>query len=238
MTWDGLSVLAVVPARGGSKGVPRKNLRQVGGLSLIGWAAKTIAALPWVDHGVISTDDAEMADEARARGLDAPFMRPDEFATDMASSTGMWQHAWLESEAHYGTRFDVSILLQPTTPLRRADDVTRTVKAMVEGGHGAAATLSQVPGHFTPQKCLTLDDEGVIGFFMDGGAQYANRQLIPDYYHRNGVCYAVTRETLIDHGNIVEDDCVGVMIDGFVVNIDEPFELELAEFMLAREEKR
>lgn len=238
MTWDGLSVLAVVPARGGSKGVPRKNMREVGGLSLIGWTAKTIASLPWIDHGVLSTDDPDMAEEGRRRGLEVPFLRPDEFATDMADSVGMWRHAWLESEAHFGTRFDVSILLQPTSPLRRAEDVTRTVQAMIEGDHRAAATVSQVPGHFTPQKCLTVDDQGVIGFFVENGAQYANRQKIPDYYHRNGVCYAVTRETLVEQGHIVEDDCVAVPVEGFVVNIDEPFELELAEFMLAREERK
>ena len=93
MTWDGLSVLAIVPARGGSKGVPRKNLREVGGLSLIGWAAKTIADLPWIDQGVLSTDDVEMAEEGRLRGLEVPFLRPDELATDMADSVDMWQHA-------------------------------------------------------------------------------------------------------------------------------------------------
>ncbi len=236
MTWEGLSVLAVVPARGGSKGVLRKNLREVGGRSLIGWAAQTIAALPWVDHAVLSTDDDEMIEEGRRQGLDVPFKRPDEFATDMASSIDMWRHAWLESENHFGLRFDISILLQPTSPLRRADDVTRTVDAMVAGDHKAAATVSPLPGHFTPQKCLTVDDKGIINFYLDDGADYANRQTIPDYYHRNGVCYAVTRETLVDDGHIVEDDCVAVPVEGFVVNIDEPFELELAEFMLAREE--
>jgi CMP-N-acetylneuraminic acid synthetase len=238
MTWDGLSVLAVVPARGGSKGVPRKNLREVGGLSLIGWAAKTIDALPWIDRAVLSTDDEEMAGEGRARGLDVPFLRPDEFATDRADSVGVWRHAWQTSENHFDTRFDISILLQPTTPLRRAGDVERTVTAMVEGGHRAAATVSPLPGHFTPQKCLTVDDKGVIGFFLPDGAKFANRQNIPDYYHRNGVCYAVTRETLVEDGHIIEDDCVAVTVEGFVVNIDEPFELELAEFMLSREEKR
>ncbi len=238
MSWNDLSVLAVVPARGGSKGVPRKNLRNVGGVSLIGWAAQTIASLPWIDQGVLSTDDEEMAEEGRQRGLSVPFLRPGEFATDMADSVGMWRHAWLASEAHFDMRFDISILLQPTTPLRRLDDVARTVKAMIDGGHRAAATVSEVPGHFTPQKCLTVGEQGVIGFFVEDGAQFANRQKIPDYFHRNGVCYAVRRETLVDDGHIVEDDCVAVPVEGFVVNIDEPFELELAEFMLTREESR
>ena len=235
MAWDGLSVLAVVPARGGSKGVPRKNLCKVGPLSLIGWAARTVSQLSWIDGAVISTDDAEMAAEGREHGLAAPFMRPAEMASDTASSATMWRHAWLESEAHFGQRFDISILLQPTTPLRCAADIERTVATMVDGGHRAAATVSHLPGHFTPQKCLTVDKRGVIGFFLADGATYSARQAIPQYFHRNGVCYAVTRETLIDRGSIVEDDCRAVLIDKYVVNIDDPIELELAEFMLSKQ---
>ena len=93
MTWAGLSVLAVVPARGGSKGIPRKNLRKVGSLSLIAWAANTVGELAWIDSAVISTDDAEMAEEGKRYGLVAPFLRPIELASDVSSSVDMWQHA-------------------------------------------------------------------------------------------------------------------------------------------------
>ena len=237
MTYKGTSILAVVPARGGSKGIPRKNLAKVGGTSLIGWAARTVADLPWIDAAVLSTDDEEMAAEGKACGLEVPFMRPDEFATDGASSVGMWQHAWRESERAFGRVFDVSVLLQPTTPLRQPDDVRRCVDAVVEDGHRAATTVSRVPGHFTPEKTLSLDDDGVIEFIMGDRAVHGARQAIPAYHYRNGICYAVTRETLLDHGHIVEDDCVGVEIDRFIVNIDEPFELELAEFMLDKERR-
>ncbi len=92
-----------------------------------------------------------------------------------------------------------------------------------------------MPGHFTPHKTLTLDEAGVISFFIGDQAVHGARQAIPAYHYRNGICYAVTRETLLAHGHIVEDDCVGVEIDRFVVNIDDPFELELAEFLLAKE---
>lgn len=238
MSWNGASVLAVIPARGGSKGIPRKNLARVGDASLIGWAARTVRALPWIDRAVLSTDDEEMAREGRACGLEVPFMRPPEYATDMASSVGMWQHAWLESERTFGQRFDVSVLLQPTTPLRRPDDVERTVRAVVDDGHRAATTVSRVPGHFTPHKTLTLDENHVISFYLGDEAVHGARQAIPAYHYRNGICYAVTRETLIDRGHIVEEDCVGVEIDRFVVNIDEPIELELAEFLLAREKDK
>ena len=235
MSWGGLSALAIVPARGGSKGIRRKNLCRVGPRSLIAWAAHTVSELSWIDGAVISTDDSEMAEEGRKHGLEAPFMRPAELASDTASSAEFWRHAWLTSENHFGRRFDLSILLQPTTPLRKTPDVERTVKAMVDGRHRAAATVSRTPGHFTPQKCLALDEKGVLTFYHEHGASYAARQTIPAYYHRNGVCYAVMRETLIEHGHIVEDDCLAVIIDEYVVNIDDPIELELAGFMLSRD---
>lgn len=227
-------MLAVVPARGGSKGIPRKNLCRLGSRSLIGWAAKTASELAWIDKAVISTDDPEMAEEGRRCGLEAPFLRPDALATDTASSAEMWQHAWRESERHFGQQFDISILLQPTTPLREAADVEKTVQAMVDGKRRAAATVSRLPGHYTPEKCLTLNESRVIRFYHDADATHSTRQSIPEYYHRNGACYAVTRETLVDRGHLVEDDCVAVEIDGYTVNIDDPFELELAEFMLSR----
>lgn len=236
MAWQDLNILAVVPARGGSKGIPRKNLSQVGGKSLIAHVAQTVKALEWIDHAVLSTDDEEMAEEGRVHGLDVPFLRPAEFSSDQASALGMWQHAWLKGEACYHCRFDISILLQPTTPLRKPEEVERTVRALVDGGHHAAATVSRVPGHYTPHKILTLDPAGCVNFYLKEGAQHSLRQTIPPYYSRNGLCYAVTRETLLTRGHIVEEDCVGVVIDRHIINIDEPFELDLANVMFEREQ--
>ncbi len=234
MAYQGQTVLAVVPARGGSKSIPRKNLQEVGGISLVGRAGQLASGLDWVDRAIISTDDEEIADEAKRHGLEAPFMRPDELAGDQSTSTDMWRHAWLAAEEHYGMRFDMSILLEPTSPMRRAEDVTRTIQTLVESGHKAAATLSPTPAHFTPHKTLKLDERGNLDPFMTGG-RTALRQGIPDYYHCNGICYALRRATLVDEGHIMEDDCIAVVIDRPLVNIDEPFELELAEWLLARE---
>jgi CMP-N-acetylneuraminic acid synthetase len=227
-------VLAVVPARGGSKGIPRKNLCKVGGLSLIAHAARIAASLDWVDGAVLSTDDKEMACEGRRYGLEVPFLRPAELATDTASGVDVWRHAWLESERHYDCRFDLSVLLQPTTPLRRPDEVERTVRALVDGGHRAAATVGRVPLDFTPQRCLTLGPDDRLSFYHPEGARVTRRQDFEALYFRDGTCYAVTRETLVDDGHVIEDDCVGVLIDRYVVNIDEPFELALAEFVYER----
>ncbi len=235
MSFKGRSVLAVVPARGGSKSIPRKNLALVGGLSLVARAAAVVAALPWIDEALISTDDNEIMAEAVAHGLDAPFTRPPEHSGDTAGSAAMWKHAWLSAEEHYQRRFDISVLLEPTSPLRRPEDVERTVATVVDGGHLAAATVSRTPAHFTPHKTLTVSPEGVVGFYLAEGARHSLRQSIPSYFHRNGLCYALTRGALVDRGHILEEDCAAVVIDRHVVNIDEPFELELAEFLLRRE---
>ena len=166
MSWESEKVLAVVPARGGSKGIPRKNLRKIAGLSLIARAARVIGALPWIDRAVISTDDADMAEEGRRYGLDVPFMRPAALAGDTSSGPDVLHHAWTEGEKHYGMQFDYALYLEPTSPLRRAEDVEATFKHLLSGPYQSAATVSRSPGHFTPHKCLLVDERGLIRFYL------------------------------------------------------------------------
>lgn len=234
MAWKNYKVLVVVPARGGSKGIPRKNLQLVGGVSLVARVANVVKRLPWVDRAILSTDDPEIADEGVRVGLAVPFMRPLSLATDTSRSVDMWRHAWLECESMDACRYDISILLEPTSPLRRAHDVERTVAALLSGDHAAAATISPTPAHYTPEKTLTLGANDMLGFYHTEGSHYARRQDIPQYFHRNGICYAVHRSTVVDQCQIMEDRCVGVIIDHPVVNIDEPYELEVAGILVSR----
>ncbi len=229
MTWQGENVLVVVPARGGSKGIPGKNLAKLGGLSLVGHAARSALALAWADRVVLSTDDPAIAAEGRAHGLDVPFPRPAELATDTAAAIDVWRHAWLAAEAHYAMGFAYAVYLQPTTPLRGPDEVTATLRAMVDGGHKAAATVSRVPGHFAPHKVMTMDRSGRLGFFLPEGATIVARQQAPATWYRNGLAYAARRATIVDERTIVENDCVGVVIERALANIDEPADLILAE---------
>ena len=238
MTWNSLSVLAVIPARGGSKGIPYKNLRKVGGRSLIEHAAATAAALSWIDRAVLSTDDEKIAEEGRGCGLEVPFMRPAELAGDLSPAVETWRHAWLASEEHYGCSFDISLLLQPTTPLRRADDVERTVRTMIEGGHRAATAVSRLPGHYTPEKIVKLDDKGCLSLYSEKSAGITARQAFPTYYFRNGVCYSATRDAVVRDLDIVNSDCIGVLIDEPTANIDDSIELEWAEFLAHRSMER
>jgi len=235
MSYKGSNILAVIPARGGSKGIPRKNLCTVGGISLVGRAAQAALSLEWIDHTILSTDDEEIAAEGQRYGAEVPFMRPAELASDRARSTDMWQHAWLTSEDHFNQTFDISILLEPTSPLRRPEDILTTVDILIESGSDAAATFSRAPAHFTPHKCLTLDDSGIIGFYHEQGRQFSIRQKIPNYYYRNGICYAVKRHTLLEKEMIIEENCKAVVIERPVVNIDDLHELEYAEFLLQKD---
>ena len=237
MSIKGLNILAVVPARGGSKGIPRKNLRKVGGLSLIARAARVAGALDWIDHSVISTDDPEMAEEGRRFGLEAPFTRPEHLAGDTALGIDVWKHAWLASEDYYNKKFHVSVKLEPTSPLRRPEDIEKTVRMVIDKGHPAAATISPTPAHYTPHKTLTVSGEGIIGFYLEDGAKFSLRQGIPEYYHRNGICYAATRKHVVHQGMIIDETAAAVIIQRPVVNIDDMFDLEMADWLISKQEK-
>lgn len=235
MSYKGKSVLAVVPARGGSKGIKHKNLQKLAGKSLVGRAAEIAKSIGWIDRAIITSDDEAIIDEATKYGLEAPFVRPAELSHDSALSVDVWIHAWEECEKVYNEKYDISVLLEPTSPLRTEDDIERTVKLLIDGGHAASATVSPTPAHYTPHKTLTVSKSGEIGFYNEGGEKYSIRQNIPNYYHRNGICYAVTKECLIENKSIIETDCAAVIIDRPIVNIDEPFELKLAEWLLSNQ---
>jgi CMP-N,N'-diacetyllegionaminic acid synthase len=227
--WEGRRVLAVVPARGGSKGIPRKNLCLVAGRSLIAWTAATVQALPWIDSALLSTDDEEIAAEGRRHGLAAPFLRPAELASDTATGVAAWRHAWLAAEAHWGHPFELSVYLQPTTPLRRPEEVTRTLATLMSGPWRSATTVAAVPGHFVPEKLLHIDATGGLRFHHPAGAATSNRQGAESCYYRTGACYAAHRETVVDRQQILEEACAAVLAEGPVVNIDEPLDLFLAD---------
>jgi CMP-N,N'-diacetyllegionaminic acid synthase len=127
------------------------------------------------------------------------------------------------------------VLLEPTSPLRRPEDVERTLRALIDAGAPAAATVSPMPAHYTPHKTLKINEKGEIEFYLEDGARHSLRQGIPAYYHRNGLCYAVTRDHLVDKGRIIDRHAIAVVVDRPVVNIDDMFELELAEWLLERE---
>lgn len=211
-------------------------MRQVGGLSLIARAARVLAHVPMVDARIISTDSQRYADEGVRAGLAAPFLRPAELSDDRATAADTMRHALLEAERHFGERYPIVLIIEPTSPLRRAVDIERAVELLVETAADSVVTVSPLPAKSHPHKLLAVR-EGWLGFHDAAGAGInARQELSGGLYCRNGVCYALTRECLLERGAIITDRTMPLVIERPVVNIDEPIELALAELLLAAEE--
>lgn len=232
---EGKRILAVVPARSGSRGIPDKNMAPLGGTSLIGRAGDCLAQLTWLDATVISTDSRAYADEGTRHGLRAPFLRPAELASDTAGAVDTMIHALNECEREDGVTYDVVLIVEPTSPLRRPEDVEGCTRLLLDTGADSVVAVSPLPSKSHPAKIFACED-GVLTFYEERGADVVNRQeLEGDLCFRNGVCYALSRECLMEKRSVVTDDTRAYVIDREIVNIDEPFELELAEFLLTRE---
>lgn len=233
---QGLRVLAVVPARSGSKGIQNKNLARVGGLSLIARAGKVLSQIPWIDRRVISTDSPDYAQEGIAHGLEAPFVRPVELSTDHAGALEMLVHALEACEQLDRCRYDLVILAEPTSPLREQTDIEITINALLDMEADAAVTVSRLDTKTHPHKVFSIVD-GRLHYFSEGGANVTARQSLEPLYSRNGLCYCYCRETLLTKQALVTDNTVSVITERPVANVDEPLDLLWAEFLLERAEQ-
>lgn len=231
--FESLKVLAVVPARSGSKGIRDKNMARVGGLSLIAKAGVVLGQIPWIDRRVISTDSERYAEEGRRYGLEAPFMRPLELSTDSAGALDTLAHAIESCEQLDGHKYDLLIVTEPTSPLREPADIEATVKALLATGADAAVTVSCLDTKAHPHKVFAIVD-GRLKHFSDKGAGVTARQSLEPLYSRNGLCYCYRRETLLTKRALITDNTVSIITERPVANVDEPLDLLWAEFLLER----
>ena len=226
-----------MPARGGSKGIPLKNLRTLVGVPLIGYVGNIVASLSWVDRAVVSTDQDEIAATAEKFGLDVPFRRPNSLSGDMIGDVDVLTHALHATEENDGCRYDIVVMLQPTSPFRTASHVTNTVSKLIDGGFDAVWTVSETDSKSHPFKQLDLQDEGLSYYDPKGKNIIARQQLTP-VYHRNGIAYALTRSCLVDQQALMGRKTGCMIIEGPCVNIDTEWDIALAEFILQHNQKK
>jgi CMP-N-acetylneuraminic acid synthetase len=226
-------VLAVVPARGGSKGIPLKNLREVRGRPLVALAGDVARAVPEIDRAVVSTDHDEIARVAEAAGLAAPFRRPEAIAGDRIGDWDVLAHALTAMEAHDGTTYDIVVMLQPTSPLRRVADVSGTIRMLVDGGYDAVWSVSPTDSKAHPLKQLVIRD-GAMDYYDPRGATIIARQQLEPVYHRNGVAYAITRACLLEQHTIKGARTGAYVVEGEHISIDTEWDIALVEFALSR----
>jgi len=232
---EGKQILAVVPARSGSKGIPNKNMQLLKGISLIGRAGLTLSRLPFIDAKVISTDSEQYADEGRRYGLAVPCLRPERLSTDAAGAVETMQHMLVAAERHYATSYDIVLIVEPTSPMRTSEDIAQTTRRLIETGADSVVTVSRLASKGHPLKLLQVEDDR-LRFFQSEGRHIQSRQaLTGDFFWRNGVCYALTRACLMEKGMIFTDYTVAEIISHPVVNIDDALDLAWAEFLFDRQ---
>ena len=227
-------ILAVVPARGGSKGVPLKNLHPLQGIPLIAHVGRVARDIPAIDRAMVSTDHPEIAAEAERAGLAAPFMRPAELSGDLVSDFQVLEHALTAAERLDGVTYDVVLMLQPTSPLRRAAHVQAVLDKLVKEGWDAVWTVSPTELKYHPLKQLVVGGGGELSYFDPGGAAIVARQQLRPVYHRNGVAYAFTRACLLEQRTIMGARSAAVVLDEPLVSIDTLDDFRLAERELER----
>jgi CMP-N,N'-diacetyllegionaminic acid synthase len=231
---DGRSVLAVVPARGGSKGIPLKNLREVGGRSLVARIGDLVHQMPEIDRAVISTDHPHIAEVAKRAGLDAPFKRPEVIAGDRIGDFDVLIHALGATEAIDDRRYDIVVMLQPTSPLRTPEHVLATIRMLIAGGWDSVWTVSATDSKSHPLKQVTLSEKGQLGYYDSRGSKIIARQQLSPVYHRNGIAYAMTRDCLVSQRTIMGRRTGALVIEGEHFSIDTEFDLAMVEWFLAQ----
>lgn len=227
-----MSILAVIPARGGSKGVPEKNIRELNGIPLIAHtilAAKKVNRLSKV---IVSTDSEKIAEVSRHYGAEVPFIRPDYLATDTASSIDVVMHT-IEYFKQTRVEFNDLILLQPTSPLRDEGDIDNSLDLYL--GNKCDSVVSVCEAETNPYLFKRIDDEGTLHDFIAHDNKHMRRQDMPKLYRLNGAIYITSVRLLEEKRSFYGNVVLPYIMNSFKsIDIDNEIDFELAELFMKR----
>lgn len=228
-----MRVLGVVTARGGSKGLPRKNIRLLCGKPLLQYTAESAMAARRLSRVILSTDDEEIAEVGRRCGLEVPFMRPAELAADDTPTLPVIRHAVGRMEAH-GDYFDAICQLQPTNPLRRPEDIDACIELLEQSGADAVMTILPVPAEYNPHWVYFRGEDGHLYLSTGEATPIPRRQELPPSFHREGSVYVTRRDVVMNENSLYGKRVIGRLVDADQsVNIDGPEDWKLAEAILS-----
>jgi N-acylneuraminate cytidylyltransferase len=238
VTPTSLRVLAVVPARGGSKGIPRKNLQLLGGKPLVALAVETGRAARLVSRVLCSTDDPEIADAARAAGGEVPFLRPPDLARDTSEDWPVFMHAldFLAREDNWVP--DLVVNLRPTSPLRRPTHVDDAIRLLQDSGADSVKAVCLARQHPHKMWLRQPDGRGLLEPFLKTPFRLTRGPDVPraqldDVYWQNGVVDVTRREVILEQKTIIGRSVAGLVTEpADSIDIDTPLDLALAELIL------
>lgn len=229
-------VLGVITARGGSRGVPRKNIRLLCGKPLLWYTAHAALQSQRLTRLILSTEDEEIAEVGRACGVEVPFLRPCELARDDTPSLPVVQHAlrWMEEQ---GERFEAVCLLQPTNPLRRPEHIDACIDLLDERGADSVFTVLPVPEEYNPHWVFFQELDGFLRLSTGRAEPIPRRQELPPAFHREGSVYVIRREVLLEANSLLGRRQLGYPLDpACSVNINTPADWRRAEELLRKRE--
>lgn len=226
-----MRVLAVIPARGGSKGLPGKNIRRLAGLPLLGHSLRCAGLSVGVTRTIVSTDDEAIAEVARSLGGDVPFIRPSELARDDTPMMPVLKHALSAIEQEEGRTYDSVLLLDPTSPGRIPADVAKAIE-LLAANDGADGVIACSRPTFNPFWVGVVLKDGYARSAFDTDSRYVRRQDVPPFYRINGALY-LWRRSFIENGVWPGGDQLMIEIpESRAFSIDDEYEFRLAELVL------
>jgi CMP-N-acetylneuraminic acid synthetase len=222
-----MRVLGIVPARAGSKRISGKNLRELGGKPLVAWAIEAARGARRLSRLVVSSDDESVLNVARSFDDKLPLRRPAELATDTAPAIDYVRHAL----AALGEPFDAVAIIQPSSPLTRSEDIDAAIELLERTGGDSAVTVVRLDHALHPAKLKRLEGDRLLPYLEEERGRMASHEL-PPVYVRNCAVY-VSRRATIEAGDLLGRDSRGhVMPRERSIDINEPLDLEFAEFLL------
>jgi len=227
-------ILGVIPARGGSKGIPNKNLYNLNGKPLISYTIESAKQSKYLTRFIVSTDSEEIAQVAKQYSANVPFIRPAELATDKALSVDVMKHAISEMEHRDGHKYDFLVMLQPTTPLRLVGLIDKVIEKLIDTGCDTVITMVDVEAYHPARMYLIENDK--LSPIMDERIPMKPRQELPSVYIRSGDVYACKRNIIFENNSLIGDDCRPYIIPSeTAINIDTIKDVILAEYYLKQQ---
>jgi N-acylneuraminate cytidylyltransferase len=229
-----MKVLAVIPARGGSKGLPGKNIKPLQKKPLIGWSIESAKQSKLIHKTIVSSDDNDIIRIAKEFGAETPFVRPDELASDTSSTKDVLKHA-LNYFNSLGEHYDYLVLLQPTTPFRKVGDIDNMITLAKESNADMVVSVKETTSN--PYYVLfEEDDNGCLQ--KSKPSNFTRRQDCPTVYEYNGSVYVIKVSSLLENDSLSFNKTIKYKMDEFhSVDIDNQFDFDFAEFMLTRKYK-
>lgn len=227
-----MRVLGLIPARGGSKGVSRKNVRLLGGKPLLRWSVEAALAAHTLASVVLTTEDEEIAAVGRSCGAAVPFLRPADLAADDTPTLPVVQHA-VRTLEKLGDRFDAVCLLQPTNPFRKASDIDACVELLAKSDADAVVTILPVPPEYNPHWVYVRRSDGLLRLSTGESEPLPRRQLLPAAFHREGSIYVTRRDTIMEKNSLYGTRVIGYEVTrAGTINIDTPADWLRAEAIM------